>query len=46
MRIFGPKGDEVMGGWREVQNEDLHNLHSSTNTISRIRSAGNKHARG
>jgi hypothetical protein len=27
-RIFGPKRDEVMGGWRKY-NEELHNLYSS-----------------
>jgi hypothetical protein len=25
-RIFGPKREEVAGGWRKVHNEDLHNL--------------------
>jgi hypothetical protein len=25
-RIFGPTRDEVTGGWRELHNEDLHNL--------------------
>jgi hypothetical protein len=29
-RIFGPKRDEVTGGWRELRNEELHNLYSST----------------
>jgi hypothetical protein len=24
--IHGPKKDEVMGGWRKLQNEELHNL--------------------
>jgi hypothetical protein len=28
-RIFGPKRDEVEGGWRELYNEELHNLYSS-----------------
>jgi hypothetical protein len=28
-RIFGPKRDEVTGGWRKVHNEELHNLYSS-----------------
>jgi hypothetical protein len=28
-RIFEPKRDEVIGGWRKVHNEELHNLHSS-----------------
>jgi hypothetical protein len=25
-RIFGPKREEVAGGWRRLRNEDLHNL--------------------
>jgi hypothetical protein len=28
-RIFGPKRDEVMGGWRKVHNEELHDSYSS-----------------
>jgi hypothetical protein len=24
-RIFGPKRDEVIGGWRKLHNEELHN---------------------
>jgi hypothetical protein len=28
-RIFGPKGDEVTGGWRKLHNEELHILYSS-----------------
>jgi hypothetical protein len=28
-RIFGPKRDEVTGGWRKPHNEMLHNLSSS-----------------
>jgi hypothetical protein len=28
-RIFGPKRDEVRGGWRKLHNEELHNLYSS-----------------
>jgi hypothetical protein len=35
-RIFGPKRDEVLGGWRKLHNEELHNLYSSPNII-RIR---------
>jgi hypothetical protein len=27
-RIFGPKRDEVTGGWRKLHNEELHNLYS------------------
>jgi hypothetical protein len=25
-RIFGPKGDEMMGGWRKLHNEELRYL--------------------
>jgi hypothetical protein len=28
-RIFGPKRLEVMGGWRKLHNEELHNLCAS-----------------
>jgi hypothetical protein len=27
-RIFGPKKDEMMGGYRKLHNEELHNLYS------------------
>jgi hypothetical protein len=36
-RIFGPKGDEVMGDWRKLRNEELHNLYSSPNPIRMIK---------
>jgi hypothetical protein len=26
-RIFGPKRDEVIGGWRKLHNEELNNLY-------------------
>jgi hypothetical protein len=35
-RIFGPKGDEVMGGWRKLHNEEHHNLYSSPSMIRTI----------
>jgi hypothetical protein len=25
-RTFGPKRDEVKGGWRKLHNEELHNF--------------------
>jgi hypothetical protein len=25
-RIFGPKRDEVTGGWRKLHNKEFHNL--------------------
>jgi hypothetical protein len=37
-RIFGPKRDEVTGGWRKLQNEELHNLNYSTSIIRMIKS--------
>jgi hypothetical protein len=35
-RIFGPKRDEVTCRWRQLHNEDLHNLYSSKNIITVI----------
>jgi hypothetical protein len=29
-RIFGPKRDEVAGGWRRLHIEELHNLYASS----------------
>jgi hypothetical protein len=37
-RIFGPKRDKIVGGWRNLHNEELHNLHSSPNIIRAIKS--------
>jgi hypothetical protein len=37
-RIFGPKREEVAGGWRKLHNEKLHNLCPSTNIIRVIKS--------
>jgi hypothetical protein len=37
-RIFGPKRDEEMGGWRKLHNEELHNLYSSLSIIRAIKS--------
>jgi hypothetical protein len=34
-RIFGPRRDEVRGDWRKLHNEELHNLYSSPNIISK-----------
>jgi len=28
-RIFGPKREEVAGGWRSLHNEELHNSYAS-----------------
>jgi hypothetical protein len=37
-RIFEPKRDEVIGGWRKLHNEELHNLYCSPNIIRMIKS--------
>jgi hypothetical protein len=36
LRIFGPKRDEMVGFWRRVHNEKLHNF--SPNIIRMIKS--------
>jgi hypothetical protein len=37
-RIFGPKREEVAGGWRRLHNEELHSLYTSPNIIKVIKS--------
>jgi hypothetical protein len=37
-RIFGPKRDDIVGGWRTMHNDEFHNLCSSPNIIRMIRS--------
>jgi hypothetical protein len=37
-RIFGPKRDEIVGGWRKLYNEELHNLQSSPSIIRMVKS--------
>jgi hypothetical protein len=37
-RIFGPKREEVTGGWRKLHNEELHNLHCSPSIIRMFKS--------
>jgi hypothetical protein len=36
--IFGPKEDEIVGGWRKLHKEKLNNLYSSPNIIRMIKS--------
>jgi len=36
-RIFGPKREEVEGGWRRLHNEELHNFYASPNIIRVIK---------
>jgi hypothetical protein len=37
-RIFGPKRDEVTGGFRKLYNEELHSVYSSPSIIRMIKS--------
>jgi hypothetical protein len=37
MRIFGPKREEVVGGWRRLYNDELHNLNASPNIVRVIK---------
>jgi hypothetical protein len=44
--VFGPKRDEVTGGWRKLHNEELHSLYPSPCIVRimmsrRMRWAGN-----
>jgi hypothetical protein len=36
-RIFGPKRDEVTGGWRKLHDEELHNSYSYASIIRMIK---------
>jgi hypothetical protein len=38
-RIFGTKRGEVIGGWKKLQNEELHNFYSSPSKIRMIKSS-------
>jgi hypothetical protein len=42
--IFGPKRDEVAGGWRKLHNEELNNLYSLSSIIRMIKSTRMKWA--
>jgi hypothetical protein len=37
-RILGPKRDDVVGGWRKLHNEELHNVYCSPTIIRMITS--------
>jgi hypothetical protein len=36
-RIYGPTRDEIIGGWRKLHNEELHNMYSSPYIIEIIK---------
>jgi hypothetical protein len=37
-RIYGPKREEVIGAWRKLHTEELHNLYTSPCTVGVIKS--------
>jgi hypothetical protein len=42
-RIFGPKRDEVTGGWRKLHNEEQHSLNFSQNIEDEMGEACSAH---
>jgi hypothetical protein len=36
-KIFGPKRDEVTGGWRKLHNEEIRNLYCLPSIIRMIK---------
>jgi hypothetical protein len=38
--MFGPKREEVAGGWRRLHSEELHNFFASPNIIRVAKSSG------
>jgi hypothetical protein len=36
-KVFGPKRDEVIGGWRKLNNGELHKLYPSPSIIRMIK---------
>jgi hypothetical protein len=39
-RIFGPKRNEIEGGWKKLHNKELHNLYFSPNIMIKSRRIG------
>jgi hypothetical protein len=37
-KIYGPKKEEITGDWTRLHNGELHNLNTSTNIITMIKS--------
>jgi len=42
--VFGPRRDEVIGKWKRLHNDELHNQHSSANIILVIKSRLGRYA--
>jgi hypothetical protein len=36
-RIFCPKREEMVEGWRKLHNEEVYNLYSSSNTLRNLK---------
>jgi len=45
-KIFGPKREEVIGEWRRLHDDELHDLYSSPNNIRMIKSGRMRWAAG
>jgi hypothetical protein len=39
-RMFGPKREEMAGGWRRLHNEELPNLYGSSNIVRVVSQGG------
>jgi hypothetical protein len=37
-RMFAPKRNEIIRGWRKLHNEEVHNFYSSSNIIRMMKS--------
>ena len=37
-KIFGPEGDEVIGEWRKLHNEELNDLYCKSNVVRETKS--------
>jgi hypothetical protein len=46
LRLFGPERDEVIGGWRKLHNEELHNFYSLPSIIKSDQVEEDKVGRG
>ena len=44
-RVFGPKRDELTGGWRKLHNEELNELYSLPNIVRVVKSRRNEMGR-
>jgi hypothetical protein len=38
--VFGPKRDEVTGGWRKIHNEEFSDIYTLPNIVRVVKSRG------